>query len=389
MDRIILVNKTKGFYSEILSNKFKIKFEIYNFYLEDHFDKTENEIIKNINFMIKENDIKFLVAEGDYLSIINFNFIKKIKCDKKILFLTDDYDMHEVNFITAKSFDYVFTACPISNLRYLEKGFKSYFVPLESNKDLFKNFKLDKKFNISFFGVKKSTRDDYIYFLRENNIDVNLMGYDHPPDYNWDNLSKFISSSKIVLNFSNTGNKNKFYSHSTIQHNFYAFKGRPLIVGLCETLCVSEFSPSNEIIFGQNMPTFKNKYELLQICQKLLSDEDYFNNINKNFTKKCFEYEDNVYFKKILEEIHQEKKLIDGSKIKLPFWYIRIFNNQKVRNFSKRKRLMPYLKEIFNIIFFRSNHGNIFNLPILIELLVKFPFIIIKILLNKLRKYKN
>lgn len=389
MEKIIIINKTKGFYSEVLSNKFNINYKVYNFYLENHFDKTENEIIKDINYIINENKIKFLVAEGDYLSIVNFNFIKNIDCTKKILFLTDDYDMHEVNFITAKIFDFVLTACPISNLRYLEKGFNSYFVPLESSKDFFKNFKLEKKFNISFFGAKKSTRADYIKFLRENNIDVKLMGYDNEPDYNWDILSKFISSSKIVLNFSNTGNKNKFYSHSTIPHNFFAFKGRPIIVGLCETLCVSEFSPSNEIIFGQSLPTFKNKNELLLICKKLLSDENYFKSVHQNFIKKCFEYEDSIYFIKILEEINQEKNLKKELNIKLPLWYIRIFNNQKIRNLSKRRRLIPYLKEIFNILFFRSNHSNIFYLPVLIESLIKFPFIVIKILFNKLRKHKN
>lgn len=386
MEKIILLNKTKGFYSDVLGNKFNIKFKVYNFYLEDHFDKTENEIIENINTIIYENNIKFLVAEGDYLSHINFNFIKNISCLKKILFLTDDYDMHEVNFITAKIFDFVFTACPISNLRYLEKGYKSYFVPLESNKKLFKNFKIDKKLNVSFFGAKKSTREDYIQFLRENNIDVNLIGYNHSPDYNWDNLSKFISSSKIILNFSNTGNKNKFYSHKTIPHNFFSFKGRPIMVGLCETLCVSEFSPANEVIFGNDIPTFKNKYELLSVCKKLLSNGNYFKNISQVFVKKCFEYEDNNYFTKILEEINQEKILAKELKIKLPYWYIRIFNNQKIRNLSKRKRLSPYLKEIFNIMFFRFNYNYIFYLPILLETLIKFPFIIIKILLNKLKK---
>ena len=104
---------------------------------------------------------------------------------------------------------------------------------------MFKNNNLQKKYDVSFFGAKKSTREDYIKYLNKNKINVNLIGYDNAPDYNWDNLSNFISQSKIVLNFSNTGNKNKFYSHSTIKHNFFTFKGRPLIVGLCGTLCIS------------------------------------------------------------------------------------------------------------------------------------------------------
>ena len=118
MEKIIIINKTKGFYSEVLSNKFNINYKVYNFYLENHFDKTENEIIKDINYIINENKIKFLVAEGDYLSIINFNFIKNINCTKKILFLTDDYDMHEVNFITAKIFDFILRKIR-KNKRYL------------------------------------------------------------------------------------------------------------------------------------------------------------------------------------------------------------------------------------------------------------------------------
>lgn len=389
MEKIIIINKTKSFYSEFLSYKFNIKYEIINFYLEDHFNKTENEVIKEINYIIKKNNIKLLVAEGDYLSLINFNFIKKLDCFKKILFLLDDYDMHEVNFISAKVFDFVFTSCPLSNLRYLEKGFKSYFVPLESNKDLLKNFNLEKKFNVSFFGRKKSTRDEYINFLKQNDINVELIGYNSRPDYKWDNLSKFISSSRIVLNFSNTGYKNKFYSHSTIQHNFFSFKGRPIMVGLCDTLCVSEFSPSNQIIFGNDMPSFKNKHELLLICKKLLSEESYFNKTKDIFIKRCFEYEDNVYFKKILDEIDQEVKQEKTLNIKLPFWYIRIFNNQKVRNLSKRKLLTPYLKEITDIILLKFNHDKIFYLPVLFETIIKIPFVILKILLNKFKKSKN
>ncbi len=389
MEKIIIINKNKGFYSDVLKNKFNISFEVINFYLNDYYNKTENKIINEINKIIKDKNIKYLVAEGDYLSFINFNFIKKIYCKKKILFLTDDYDMHEVNFITAKTFDFVFTACPISNYRYLEKGFKSYFVPLESNAKLFKNFKVDKKFNISFFGANKSTRDDYLKYLNENNIAVNLMGYHNEPDYNWDNLSKFISSSKIVLNFSNTGFKNKFYSHSTIPHNFFSFKGRPIMVGLCKTLCVSEYSPSNKIMFGDDIPTFHNKEDLLAVCKKLLSDDEYYRNVSESFIKKCFDYEDHSYFKNILEEIEKEQIKDKELNIKLPFWYIKIFNRQKFRNLSKRSYIVPFLKETLAIIFLRFNFSKIFYLPILLETLINFPLILIRILLNKLKGLKN
>ena len=103
MEKIIVINKTNGFYSEALNYKFKIEFEVINFYLNENLDKSEKNIIKEINNLIYRHKINYLVAEGDYLSLINYNFISKINCNKKILFLTDDYDMHEINFISAKT----------------------------------------------------------------------------------------------------------------------------------------------------------------------------------------------------------------------------------------------------------------------------------------------
>ena len=386
MEKIIILNKINGFYSDVLKKKFKINFEVINYYLNENLNKSEKIILKEINELIEKNNINYLVAEGDYLSLINFNFIQKINCNKKILFLTDDYDMHEINFITAKAFDFIFTACPISNYRYLEKGYDSYFVPLEANKFLFKKIDLKKKYDVSFFGAKKSTREEYIKYLNENKIDVNLMGFYNVPDYNWDNLSKFISQSKIVLNFSNTGNKNKFYSHSTIKHNFFSFKGRPIMVGLCGTLCVSEFSPANQILFNNDLPTFKNKEELLNECKKILNDDNYYDKLKNSFVEKCNEYEDHIYFKKVLEKIANTKNSKKNLNIKLPYWYIRIFLNQKIRNISKRKNLIVYFKELSEIIFLKISKNKFFHIPLIVENLIKFPFIIIKVIINKFKR---
>ena len=385
MEKIIIINKTNGFYSEALNYKFKIEFEVINFYLNENLDKSEKNIIKEINNLIYRHKINYLVAEGDYLSLINYNFISKINCNKKILFLTDDYDMHEINFISAKAFNFIFTACPISNYRYLEKGFDSYFVPLEANKNLIKKIDKNKKYDISFFGAKKSTRDEYLKYLAENNINVNLMGYNNPPDYNWDNLSKFISQSKIVLNFSNTGNKNKFYSHPTIPHNFFSFKGRPIMVGLCDTLCLSEFSPANQILFDQDLPSFNNKEELLKLCKFFLNNEDQYKQKKDIFVRKCFEYEDHEYFKDILQTIIKKIVHKNDMTYSMPYWYIRVFFNQKIRNISKRSNLLVYVKEICEALLLDSNKNKLFQIPIILENLIKFPFIIIKILINKFK----
>ena len=54
MEKIIIINKTNSFYSDILKNKFKINFEIVNYYLNENLNKSEKTILKEINSQIKK-----------------------------------------------------------------------------------------------------------------------------------------------------------------------------------------------------------------------------------------------------------------------------------------------------------------------------------------------
>jgi len=67
----------------------------------------------------------------------------------------------------------------------------------------------------------------------------------------------------------------------------------------------------------------------------------------------------------------------------MPYWYIRVFFNQKIRNISKRSNLSVYIKEIGEALLFKLNKNKLFQIPFILENLIKFPFIIIKILINK------
>ena len=46
MEKIIIINKTNGFYSKILDYKFKIEFETINFYLNENLNKSALKRIK-------------------------------------------------------------------------------------------------------------------------------------------------------------------------------------------------------------------------------------------------------------------------------------------------------------------------------------------------------
>ena len=70
--------------------------------------------------------------EGDHISVFDANFIQLIdKRVKKGLFLQDDYMYHYINRITASACDFVLTACPLSNLKFKELGYKSFFYLLK------------------------------------------------------------------------------------------------------------------------------------------------------------------------------------------------------------------------------------------------------------------
>ena len=101
---------------------------------------------------------------------------------------------------------------------------------------------------------------------------------------------------------------------------------------------------------------------------------------------KCFEYEDHEYFRNILQKII--KKVVHKNNITytMPYWYIRVFFNQKIRNISKRSNLLVYVKEICEALLLNLNKNKLSQIPIILENLVKFPFIIIKILINKFKR---
>ena len=81
-----------------------------------------------------------------------------------------------------------------------------------------------------------------------------------------------------------------------------------------------------------------------------------------------------------------KKNLKKNLNLKLPFWYLRIFLNQKIRNISKRRNLIVYFKELSEILLLKISQNKLFHIPLIIENLIKFPFIIIKILINKFKR---
>jgi hypothetical protein len=386
MVKSIIVLKSKQQWNHFLVNKIKLFFDVEIFVLNENLNQSLEKIKIKLNNIILNKNIEIAFFEGDYLSLINYEFINDIKIKKKILCLTDDFDMHEVNHITARSCDVVLTSCPISNLKFQEKGILSFYSPLQADETTNKKIKTKKKYDVLFFGANKADRKNYIDFLIKNKIKIKIIRSDNTWILNDQDLNKLICESKIVLNFSNQGFKNKHYAYKGIEQNYYVLKDRIFISGLSGTLCLSEFAAAQMLLFHPNeLPTFKSKEELLNNILHLLSKKSILEKLTQKFCKKVKKYENKTHFKKIsLEIINLTAN--QNTKIQLPFWYKKIFNRKRINLYFKEKNLYVFLTDIFENIINKIKNISIANFLLIMETFILTLLLIPRIIIKNLLK---
>ena len=336
---------------KFLINKFSKFYETEHLFISDFKNKNFSEIIDEINNFIELKNIKIVFFDVDFIKFINLFFIKKINNVKKILITFDDFALHEMNAITANACDLVLSHCPFSIKKYEEKGYEAFFMPCESDGNILKNYDLEKEIDVLFFGELTSDRKEFVDFIAESGISIKKVGYD--TEYTSDEeLAKLISKSKIVLNLSRSKGRSVInYASEDVYKFFYQWKGRVIMSGLCGTLCISEYSPGQEVMFyGDQFPTFYTKEECVKILKNLLNDKKLLAEYTTRFCSKILEQcEDKNNFELIYHEIekknHRKVKLI-----KIPYWYRRISAKQAIVRNIKLSKLIKTIFQI-NVIF--------------------------------------
>ena len=239
-----------------------------------------------------------------------------------------------------------------------------FYFPLEANEKIFFNKKTKKNIDVLFFGELKADRKIFIEKIKKLNI--NFHSHINSRETLDDNaLVDLINRSKIVINFSKGVNKYE-------KNEYYQFKGRILISGMCGTLCLSEYSKGQDLIFKNNYPTFKNSEEMITIIKSLLNNEKNLNILTNNFFSECKMFSDAEYFPKIVKflSLENNKNILNkDDKIN----YINIKNRVKI--FSKKSTSKVLLKETLNIFKNLINNLSLKNLYLIIYLSVIFlPF---------------
>ena len=74
--------------NDFWSDKFRNKYNVYQFFINDYLNLSNSKIISSINKNIILNKIDLILFEGDHAHIINYNFINGInrKIKKRNIF---------------------------------------------------------------------------------------------------------------------------------------------------------------------------------------------------------------------------------------------------------------------------------------------------------------
>ena len=369
---LIVFKYLRANWNPYIIKKFSNYYETEHLYISEYKNKNFTEIVTDINKLIEQKNIQIVVFDVDYFKFINFFFIKKINSEIKILITGDDSELHEINSITASACDLVLSNCPLSVLKYKEKGYQAYQIHFD-NGEIGKNKLIKKEFDVLFFGNITPDRKEFLSYIKNEGINLKNIGFESGGGLPIEELLKFISKSKIVLNLSKsrTIKSVKSYTSENIYKFLYTFKGRIIIAGLNGAACVSEYSPGQELVFTDDeVPTFFTKEECVKILKKLLNDNELLAKYTTSFNSKVENlFEDRKNFLPIFNAIEK----IEKRKVKLfniPYWYLRISaKNILLRNI----KLLNIIKSIyqFHIIFSITKNSNIFiKLLVILESII-------------------
>ena len=130
-NKVLVIFKYPRPWNMDVVNRFSNYYDTEYLYISDYKNKNFTEVINDTNNLIRSKNIEIIVFDVDYFKFINFFFIKKIYGKKKILVTGDDTDQHEMNLITASACDLVLTHCPLSVLKFKEKGHEAHMINFE------------------------------------------------------------------------------------------------------------------------------------------------------------------------------------------------------------------------------------------------------------------
>ena len=256
----------KRFFGEIIT--FSPKKNYFNFGKEEMNQKFLELVEKE-----KPDYIFFLLIYDEFDPLI-FLEIKKISPKTKLMvFLSDDsWRYEDFGRYYSLFMDYILTAYHKSVSWHKKDGAENVWFSIGVNTENFKPLNLEKKYDVVFIGGAGQERAEYMRFLVQQGIKVDIFGhgwekYPEFKDFYHFPLSseewvKVVNQSKINLSFS-MGGSNKLQ-----------LKGRPFEVSACKSFILVGYNEDYRDFFSKNeLVMFKDKKDLLEKIKYYLKNE--------------------------------------------------------------------------------------------------------------------
>jgi hypothetical protein len=391
MNVVSIKNKSVLFLLNISSDFLKERVRIqssffYNSFIFDYNSESSNvdvaEMHERLETFIVLNNIDIIFFHYYLACPIYPHFLLSLKnkYDLRIVLFNNDDEIlfSSVGFTYAQVSDSIITTDPVSNLRYIQTGFNSFFSPDHQDPRIFDSKEVVKKiYDISFIGnIENFGRKDYINYLIENGYNVSVFGSNSKNGYLTDKeYVEIIKKTKINLNFT------RISSHAVLLDEFTEFifgtKGRPFEISLLGGLTLSERSIALETCFNDDEILFFNSEEdLINKVEYLLGNPLEQESIaEKAYKKAVLNYTPEILFNKIfswLDECLYSKNNNKITKIRLTDSFIISYLVGHI--FRLKKSLLKFKLTIF-IKDFKFLWNVIFEIGILRFLYLLIPLI--------------
>jgi len=269
---------------------------------------------KYILELIVDNNIEtiFFILDSEDLTF-DIEFIKMLEkhCFIVMNFFDTEYFFEGVDRHYAQFADLVLL--PDYNMRFMYELYDVNAICTFSlfAKDKYKNLSINRDIDVSFVGdINKSNRREYIEYLKDNNIHVEVYGKNSDKGIiSFDKMIEIFNRTKINLNF--TSYDFKAHQSKAINQRIKQSKGRPIEIALCNGFCLSEEASGIKHMFKLDEETdiFMSKEELVEKIKYYLKNSIDRKSIAKASFKRADEnYTNIVGFKKVFDLIKDTKK---------------------------------------------------------------------------------
>lgn len=180
-----------------------VRFDFYSIF-QKYGRKYANEMIKEVA-LLKSVDQIFLIL---FIDIFDYSIIKNLSNNysiKTILWLFDDDKRYLQTSTLARNVTKVVTTIKHRHILRIKDGLNSHLSQFGVNHYLYKDYNMDKVYDVVFVGQKYGDRENYINFIKNQGIQVVAFGEGWSSErVTQTQMIEIFNKAKIVLNFSSS-----------------------------------------------------------------------------------------------------------------------------------------------------------------------------------------